>query len=106
VEIRRSGGGARTERYDTIVRCIGPALERAEAEAPLVRELIESGHAAADPAGLGIATDDEGRVVMPDGKTQPGLYAIGALRRASSWETTAVPDISVHALAIARCIVR
>jgi uncharacterized NAD(P)/FAD-binding protein YdhS/predicted metal-dependent enzyme (double-stranded beta helix superfamily) len=106
VEIRRSGGGARTERYDTIVRCIGPALERAEAEAPLVRELIETGEAAADPAGLGIATDDEGRVVMPDGKTQPGLYAIGALRRASSWETTAVPDISVHALAIARCIVR
>jgi uncharacterized NAD(P)/FAD-binding protein YdhS/quercetin dioxygenase-like cupin family protein len=105
VEIRRTGGSPRRERYDVVVRCIGPALERAESEAPIVRELIESGRAAADPAGLGVSTDDDGRVLGPGGRADPHLYAIGALRRASSWETTSVPDISVHALAIAKRVV-
>jgi uncharacterized NAD(P)/FAD-binding protein YdhS len=105
VEVREAGGKVRRERYDAIVRCIGPALERGEAEAPLVRDLIESGRASADAAGLGISTDEEGCVIGPNGEGDPGLFAIGALRRASSWETTSVPDISVHALAIAKRIV-
>ncbi len=105
VELRLSGGGLRGERYDAIVRCIGPALERAEADTPLVQHLIDSGRAAADPAGLGISTDIHGHVIRPGGEADPALLALGALRRASSWETTSVPDISVHALAIAKLIV-
>ena len=69
-----------------------------------MHQLVDSGRAAPDPAGLGIVTDDEGRVVRPDGTASETLLAIGALRRASSWETTSVPDISVHAHAIARRI--
>jgi len=104
VVLRLRDGTVRKERYDAIVRCIGPALERAESDAPIVHDLIEQGRAAADPAGLGIVTDHEGRVIGPDGRPSERLYALGALRRASSWETTAVPDISVHALALARKI--
>ncbi len=104
VEVRRAGGAVSTERYDAIVRCLGPALERSEAEGPLVRDLIERGRALADPAGLGIVTDREGHVLRPSGEADASLYALGALRRASSWETTSVPDIAVHALAIARRI--
>jgi uncharacterized NAD(P)/FAD-binding protein YdhS len=104
VLVRQAGGGSRRERYDAIVRCIGPALERSEAEAPLVRDLIACGRATVDPAGLGIATDDEGHVVGSGDRADPSLFAIGALRRASGWETTSVPDISVHALAIAKSI--
>jgi uncharacterized NAD(P)/FAD-binding protein YdhS len=105
VEVRTAGGKKRLERYEAIVRCIGPALERSEADTPLVHHLIESGRAEADPAGLGIATDELGRVVGPGGRGDPSLFALGALRRASSWETTSVPDISVHALAIAKRII-
>jgi len=105
VDVRRAGGAIKQERYDAIVRCIGPALERAEAESPLVRDLIERGRAAPDRAGLGISTDPDGRVIRPSGEADPNLFAIGALRRASEWETTAVPDISVHALAIAKSII-
>ncbi len=103
--VELSGGQRLVDRYDRIVRCIGPALERSETEAPLVRALIASGLAAADPAGLGIVTDELGRVVQATGAPSERLFAIGALRRASSWETTAVPDISVHALALARHII-
>jgi uncharacterized NAD(P)/FAD-binding protein YdhS len=100
----RLADGARTVRYDAIVRCIGPALARSEADAPLVRSLIESGYAASDPAGLGIVTDDLGRVVRPNGEASRRVFALGALRRASSWETTAVPDIAVHAAGLARAL--
>ena len=106
VDIETAGGGPRLhERYDRIVRCIGPALERAETEAPLVRDLASRGLAALDPAGLGLVTDELGRVVDARGVPSERLLAIGAVRRASSWETTAVPDISVHALALAKRII-
>jgi len=103
VTLRMTGGGAREQRYDAIVRCIGPALEGIESNGPVVATLIRNGIASADPAGLGIVTDEVGRVVGPAGASDR-LFALGALRRASSWETTAVPDISVHAHALARLI--
>jgi uncharacterized NAD(P)/FAD-binding protein YdhS len=105
VRLRQAGGALRRERYDAIVRCIGPALEGFEADAPLVRDLVEGGRAAVDAAGLGILTDDQGRVIGPSGRPDPCLFAIGALRRASGWETTSVPDISVQALDIAKRII-
>src|SRR5262249_23213625 len=106
VTVRLAGGGIRTSKYHAIVRCIGPALARAEADAPLVHSLIETGLAAPDPAGLAIVTDDRGRIVARDGTSSDRLFALGALRRASSWETTAVPDIAVHAAEVARLICR
>jgi uncharacterized NAD(P)/FAD-binding protein YdhS len=104
VALKLRGAGLRRDRYDAIVRCLGPALERAEADAPLVRDLIATGRAAVDPAGLGIVTE-EGRVVDSKGRASSRLFALGALQRASSWETTAVPEISRQALALARRIV-
>jgi uncharacterized NAD(P)/FAD-binding protein YdhS/quercetin dioxygenase-like cupin family protein len=104
VRFREAGGTVRLERYDAIVRCIGPALEGMEADSPLVRDLIESGCAAADDAGLGIVTDEEGHVLGRSGVRDVRLFAIGALRRASDWETTSVPNISVQARDIARQI--
>lgn len=105
VELALVNGPARRERYARIVRCIGPALEPSEAETPLVRALVASGLGAADPAGLGIVTDDEGRVVDASGVPSERILALGAVRRASSWETTSVPDIAVHALALATRLV-
>jgi uncharacterized NAD(P)/FAD-binding protein YdhS len=105
VEIALAGGGFRTSRYDAIVRCIGPALDPSEAQTPLVRALVESGLAKPDAAGLGIETDEEGRVVTPSGRPSERLYALGAVRRASSWEVTAMPDITGQALALAAHLV-
>ncbi|MCX5746199.1 MAG: FAD/NAD(P)-binding protein, partial [Proteobacteria bacterium] len=99
-ELRLAGGAASRRSYDAIVRCIGPALDRADADAPVIHDLIAHGGAAADPAGLGIVTDEVGRVIGRDGVPSDRMFALGALRRASSWETTAVPEIAVHALAL------
>jgi len=105
VELVPVKGPPRRERFARIVRCIGPALEPSEAATPLVRALVASGLGAADPAGLGIVTDDEGRVVDASGVPSERILGIGAVRRASSWETTSVPDIAVHALALATRLV-
>jgi uncharacterized NAD(P)/FAD-binding protein YdhS/quercetin dioxygenase-like cupin family protein len=102
VDLRRVGGSCRREPFDAIVRCIGPALEHAEADTPLVRSLLDQGIATRDPAGLGIVTDELGALPGLDGRPSDRFFALGALRRASSWESTSVPDIAVHAQALAR----
>jgi uncharacterized NAD(P)/FAD-binding protein YdhS/quercetin dioxygenase-like cupin family protein len=102
VDMRIRGGGARRVRFDAIVRCIGPALERAENDSPLMSALLGNGVALGDPTGLGFVTDDRGRVVRPDGRPLETMFAIGALRRPTEWESTAVPDISKQAAAVAK----
>jgi hypothetical protein len=39
---------------------------------------------------------------MPNGEPSNRVYTIGALRRASVWESTAVPEIAAQALALSR----
>ena len=84
VELDLVHAPCRRDRYNRIVRCVGPALERAEGDAPLVRALIASGLAAADPAGLGVVTDAEGRLIDPSGTPSTGSSASApsAARRA------------------------
>ena len=108
VEVRGAGGRSRVLRYEAIVRCVGPALERTDADTPLLRALVADGRAEMDPAGLGILTGAVGQVTASrdHGVTGgPRVFAIGALQRASFWETTSVPDIAIHALAIAKELV-
>jgi uncharacterized NAD(P)/FAD-binding protein YdhS len=103
--LRLAGKGEVRQRFSAIVRCIGPALTLAETDAPLLHSLVDEGRAALDPAGLGIVTNDEGNVVAPGGSPDASIFALGALCRASSWETTSVPEIAAHALALAGAIV-
>jgi uncharacterized NAD(P)/FAD-binding protein YdhS len=106
VDIHERSGRQRRERFDAMVRCVGPALDVAEAQTPLLRSLIDGGLATLVPHGLGIETTPEGRVVDGRGEPSSRLYGIGAVRRASDWETTSVPDIARHAQQLARAIAR
>jgi uncharacterized NAD(P)/FAD-binding protein YdhS len=106
VDIRERSGRQRRERFDAMVRCVGPALDVAEAQTPLLRSLIDGGLATLVPHGLGIETTPEGRLVDGHGEPSSRLYGIGAVRRASDWETTSVPDIARHALQLARAIAK
>jgi uncharacterized NAD(P)/FAD-binding protein YdhS len=63
----------------------------------LATALITGGLATSDPAGHGIAVDATGAVA---GSTR--LFALGAVRRASDWESTAVPEIAVQAERLAQ----
>jgi uncharacterized NAD(P)/FAD-binding protein YdhS len=54
---------------------------------------------------IGISTDNHGCVIGTFGKTTANLYALGPLRKATLWETTAVPEIREQALELAERIV-
>jgi uncharacterized NAD(P)/FAD-binding protein YdhS len=101
LELKPRGGVLRRERYDAIVRCIGPALEHSETETSLIRSFFEQSLAAKDPAGLGLVTDDNGALVNAEGSSSSWCFALGAHRRASLWESTSVPEIARHAHALA-----
>lgn len=69
----------------------------------LVNDLLDSGLAAADETGLGLAVSAGLGVLGKTGSTD-GLYAIGPLVRGVYWECTAVPDIRIQAESLARRI--
>ncbi|HXU04164.1 MAG TPA: FAD/NAD(P)-binding protein [Polyangia bacterium] len=106
VTIRARAGGERHERFDAVVRCVGPALDVADAATPLLQSLVDGGLAALGASGLGIETTTDGRVVDARGEASHRIFGLGAVRRACDWETTSVPDIAKHAQQIAREIAR
>jgi uncharacterized NAD(P)/FAD-binding protein YdhS len=88
---------------DWVVNCTG--MERAGiGHSPLLQAMRKRGIIAMDELRLGIAVDAQSRVLDPDGRPQPGLYAAGALTAGQFWEITAVPDIRVQANALAHVI--
>jgi uncharacterized NAD(P)/FAD-binding protein YdhS len=97
VGIRSRSGRVEVERFDALVRGVGPALAQSEVDTPLVASLLEAGLAVPDPAGLGIVTDESGALVQLDGTASTRLVAVGGLCRASSWEATSVPEIARQA---------
>jgi uncharacterized NAD(P)/FAD-binding protein YdhS len=100
VLICERGGHLRRERFDAIVRCIGPALTQSDMDAPLLASLVTKGEAMRDPAGLGIVTTKNGAIVNVKGDASTRIFTLGALRRASEWECTAVPEIARQASAL------
>jgi hypothetical protein len=85
-----------------VVNCTGPVGD-ATAD-PLLRELLACGLARAGEIGLGLATADDGRILGSTGRRAP-LWTLGALRRGSLWESTAMPEIRSQAADVAKAVV-
>ena len=92
------------DRFDLVVNCTGPLGAIGQSTEPLIADLLAQGHILPDPLGLGVLTDDDGRLHhRPDVETG-AIYAIGPLTRGAFWEITAVPDLRVQARDLARRI--
>ena len=87
-----------------VFNCVGPTVSVRQTADPLLRSLIAGGVAASDPAGLGLRVDADGRLLNADGKADPVMFLVGALRRAESWESTAVPELRVQAEVAAHAV--
>jgi uncharacterized NAD(P)/FAD-binding protein YdhS len=92
LQVQDRGGTSRREvAASRVLNCTGAA-----AGAPLPGPwpaLLEQGLAARDALGLGVLTDERGRLLSADGAPQPGLYYAGPMWRAQHWEMTAVPEL-------------
>jgi uncharacterized NAD(P)/FAD-binding protein YdhS len=100
VELRRRGQH-RSERlrFAYAFNCTGPlhAIERTRD--PLLRALLDSGHARPDHLGMGLEVDAYSRA-------GERLWALGPLTKGRYWEIIAVPDIREQAAEVAADIAR
>jgi len=86
---------------DRVVMCTGPSGD--PRGNPLGRLMITRGLAQPGPIDAGFLVDpDTGALIGEDGHPVDGLYAVGPLRRGVLWESTAIPEIRVQAVELAR----
>ena len=89
------------ERARWVINCTGAEGDPAQSPNPLVKDLIASGLAHADPLNLGLEADETGRLIGADGVAQADLFGIGPIIRGGLWEVVAVPDIRLEAKRLA-----
>jgi uncharacterized NAD(P)/FAD-binding protein YdhS len=91
-------------RVAAVVNCTGPEGDFRRAGHPLATALFEAGQARPGPHGLGLDTDTTGRVLDSRGAASAPLWTLGAARRGSLWESTAIPELRVQALDLAASV--
>jgi uncharacterized NAD(P)/FAD-binding protein YdhS len=90
---------------DWVVNCTGPLPSNTSSGNPSVGSLLVDGWLKPDPLGLGVETTAEGLALNHLGVPIPELLVIGTLRKASEWESTAVPELRAQAAEIAKLII-
>jgi uncharacterized NAD(P)/FAD-binding protein YdhS len=102
VTFRRRGAAAQEQmRTQWVINCTGPDSNLLRVSSPLVRQLLARGFLLVDPLGLGLGVSDDYAVVDACGVSSDLLHYVGPLLRARDWEATAVPELRVHANALA-----
>jgi uncharacterized NAD(P)/FAD-binding protein YdhS len=78
---------------DRLINCAGPETDFGRIRDPLVRSLLSTGVARADPLRLGLEVDEDLGLIDHDGRSSRRLFALGPPTKGALWEITAVPDI-------------
>jgi uncharacterized NAD(P)/FAD-binding protein YdhS len=97
----RGGAAPVTLPVARVINCTGPSTNLKQAREPLMQSLLAGGLVTADPLGLGLATSDDYTLLNAKGAASRVLRYIGPFLRARYWECTAVPELRVHAKALA-----
>jgi uncharacterized NAD(P)/FAD-binding protein YdhS len=100
VDITFFGGDGckrRRLRVSWVINCTGPGVHDRHSTHPILRPLLEEGILTGDELGLGLRTDDVGRAIDASGQAVPTLLITGTLRKATLWESTAVPELRQQA---------
>jgi uncharacterized NAD(P)/FAD-binding protein YdhS len=98
----RSSGGAKLLRVSHLINSLGFELDARRSDAPLLQNLLRTGVARPGFAGLGLRTDELGRLQSASGRTWSSLYTLGSLRAGELWETTSAHEIQEQALVLAK----
>jgi uncharacterized NAD(P)/FAD-binding protein YdhS/predicted metal-dependent enzyme (double-stranded beta helix superfamily) len=103
VEFRcRGAANPSNARVSWVVNCTGPGAHNLHSTHPFVRPLLCDGSLCTDEFELGLLTDDAGRAIKESGSTHWNLLIAGTLRKATLWESTAVPELRQQAQTVAR----
>ena len=101
---QRHGRGTFESRYDAVIVTTGPDHRSILSSQPLVAQLATAGLLQADPVGLGIAVDENSRVIRADGGIAETLYVAGPLARGTFGELMGLPQVTEHAVFVAERI--
>jgi uncharacterized NAD(P)/FAD-binding protein YdhS len=99
--VLRGTGETVTERSGYLINCTGPRLRLFDDPPALVRDLVRQGLARPDSHGIGLDTTGLGGLLDGAGNASVKLFALGALRRGTLWESTAIPELRAQAEALA-----
>ena len=86
---------------DKIVNCTGPSTDYHTTENTLFKQLLNKGWMKQDVLKLGVETGYRGEIIQQNGVILRNAFAIGPVRRAAEWETTAMREIRTQAENIA-----
>jgi uncharacterized NAD(P)/FAD-binding protein YdhS len=103
---RRGASSSESLLVGKVINCTGPDTDLARVRDPLVASLRRVGLIRPDELGLGLETDDDGRLVDAECRASEGLTLLGPLRKGRFWEHTAVPELRVAAKRVADRLVR
>lgn len=85
-----------------LIDCTGPERDYDRVHTPLLDQMRSEGWLCADDLHLGLATDQHGALLDAKGVPQSWLWTFGPPLMGLLWECTAVPDIRVQAVQLAR----
>jgi uncharacterized NAD(P)/FAD-binding protein YdhS len=105
--IVRPRGSETLERFaaDRVINCTGPCGDLRTLRDPLVDFLRSRDMIRPDALGLGLETADDGALLDARGVPSPVVYYVGPLLKAMHWESTAVPELRVHAARLAATLI-
>lgn len=86
---------------DFILNCTGPSGDYYKCDNMLMINLLNKGWMQQDELKLGIKTGTRGEIIKDNGVVLHNAYAIGPMRKAMEWESTAVREIRTHAEQVA-----
>ena len=87
-----------------MINCTGPDTDLARVNDPLVQSLRRAGLIRPDALGLGLDTDEHGRILDAEGRPSKRLFLVGPLRKGQRWENTAVPELREEAVRMAELL--
>jgi len=87
-----------------VINCTGPESQLINFKGSLFAGLLKDGLITPDPTGLGINSTSHFQAVPQSGYEASGLYVLGALRRGTHWEATAVPELRREASRLAHIL--
>jgi uncharacterized NAD(P)/FAD-binding protein YdhS len=90
--------------FDAVIDATGPRATAAPGWSPLLDALRASGAIRPDALGIGVDVTADGAARDATGAASPVLSVLGPGRRGSQWESTAIPEIRQHAVALAAAI--
>lgn len=93
VHSRATHGGTQPLNVAAVINATGVETRARAMRNPLLQHLLADGHVRPGPHGLGLDSDDTGRLRDAQGQLQPGLRVVGSLRIGTLWESLAIPEL-------------